>query len=296
MAFNVSFDIQSSDNPVDWTALTSLNLESISWSSRSVPVGTSDEMDIMSFSFKLPMWISPPAKVQQQNVIHQIVNNIHDSRSPEYDDRIDGQATAPDGINLTQCIETVGNHHILVNGNEVTLMGGTSEKPASWKELFEQYGTYSPFHTQLRLRADLNQEIIFDIAGTVQLHDKLPNVLFWQVDIDTLPVNTMKPVFGVIDPLSQFPNRELPSPTIGQRYMILEKISPNTTWGNINANVGDIIEYTILGWDVVFEAYKATKVEYMVNQRSNKQLKLVDGQWIMAIDGEYNPGFWRIYV
>ena len=296
MAFNVGFDIQSSDNPIDWSAMTTLTLDGISWTSRSMPIGTSDEMDIMSFTFKLPMWISPPAKVKQQTLIHQIMTNIRTGdNDPE--DTIDGRRRAPIGDMLVQNIESIGNYRISVLGDEITLLGNEDGVVPSWAELLAQYGTISPAHTQLRLRADIEQDDALDIAGTVQLHASKPNVLFWQIDTDTLPGNTIPPVLGIINPLLHFPGRELPHAAFGQRYLILGEISPSLAWGpTINAGVGDIVEYGVTGWTVVLSAANTTAPQYVVNQRSGKQLRLQNHSWILAIDGEYNPGYWRIYL
>jgi len=75
--FNPAIDIQTSVNPVDWTVLTYIEMQdSITWSSRSIPIGTENPIDVATINFKVPIWINPPAKVKKQSLIHQIVTNI----------------------------------------------------------------------------------------------------------------------------------------------------------------------------------------------------------------------------
>ena len=76
--FNPALEIQSTDNYVDWTSLTAVYLETPNWSSRSVPIGTENPIDVATLTFKLPVWISPPAKVKKLGVIQKIIASIHD--------------------------------------------------------------------------------------------------------------------------------------------------------------------------------------------------------------------------
>jgi hypothetical protein len=63
--FNPALEIQSTDNYLDWTSLSVCELETVTWSSRTIPQGTEDPIDIASLTFTLPIWISPPAKVKK---------------------------------------------------------------------------------------------------------------------------------------------------------------------------------------------------------------------------------------
>lgn len=74
--FSPSIEIQTTDNFVDWTSLTVVDLENIGFSSRSIPVGTESEIDILTFTLKTPIWISPPAKVKKMGIITNIITSI----------------------------------------------------------------------------------------------------------------------------------------------------------------------------------------------------------------------------
>ena len=74
--FNPSFEIQTTDNYVDWTSLSVVNLESTVFSSKSIPVGVDSEIDVASLEFSTPIYISPPAKVKRLGVITNIITSI----------------------------------------------------------------------------------------------------------------------------------------------------------------------------------------------------------------------------
>ena len=75
--FNPSIQLQSNSNPLDWTSVFEVELADINWSSRAVPAGVDEQLDISTLSFTSPIWISPPAKVKRQAIIQRIINDIH---------------------------------------------------------------------------------------------------------------------------------------------------------------------------------------------------------------------------
>lgn len=74
--FNPDLEFQTTDNYVDWTSLSVLQLENINFSSRSIPVGTESDIDIATLSFIAPVYISPPTKVKKLGVITEIINSV----------------------------------------------------------------------------------------------------------------------------------------------------------------------------------------------------------------------------
>jgi hypothetical protein len=78
--FNPSLEIQSTDNFLDWTSLSIVELSSTGWSSKTIPVGTGDPIDIATLKFVLPIWLSLPAKVKKLGVVETIVASIYDAR------------------------------------------------------------------------------------------------------------------------------------------------------------------------------------------------------------------------
>jgi hypothetical protein len=78
--FNPALEIQATDNYIDWTSLTTCDLESVKWSSRTVPIGTDNPIDIATLTFTLPIWISSPAKVKKLGVVERIVARVFDAQ------------------------------------------------------------------------------------------------------------------------------------------------------------------------------------------------------------------------
>ena len=76
--FNPSLEIQTTDNYVDWTSLTVVNLDNINFSNKTIPVGTDSEIDVATLIFSTPIYISPPAKVKRLGVITNVLMGIYD--------------------------------------------------------------------------------------------------------------------------------------------------------------------------------------------------------------------------
>src|SRR6056297_895933 len=76
MLFNPSLEIQTTDNYVDWTSLSVVNIAGITWSSRSIPQGTETEIDVATLNFTTPIYISPPTKVKKLGVITNIITAV----------------------------------------------------------------------------------------------------------------------------------------------------------------------------------------------------------------------------
>src|SRR6056300_144497 len=51
--FNPSIQLQSNDNPLDWSSVFEVELTDIAWSSRSVPAGVDESIDIASLTFAI---------------------------------------------------------------------------------------------------------------------------------------------------------------------------------------------------------------------------------------------------
>jgi hypothetical protein len=81
MLFNPDLEFQTTDNYIDWTSLSVLQLENINISSRTIPMGTESEIDVATLSFTAPIYISPPVKVKKLGIITDIITGIFNQES-----------------------------------------------------------------------------------------------------------------------------------------------------------------------------------------------------------------------
>jgi hypothetical protein len=291
-----TFDIQSSDNPLDWSALTVCHPKDMTWTSVSVPVGSEDQIDISTIQMDLPMWLTPPAKIKRQKIIEQVVTNINEGVYDDSGELINGRrmaqlVTTP----KDNCVKiTTGSGGAFVqllgpNANELTPDGVKYQ----WNDLFEIYKrAFAPAQSQLRIRFDVADDSP-EIIGTLQ-EGTDGSVLDWQIDVDTLPANTLDSVNAVIDPLYTVPGDQLPAAALGHRYLLANDLPANSiAWGGTGARNGAIIEYKNTGWTVVFDGLPTEQKEFLLNLKSGKQLRWTGTEWSMAIDGTYAPGYWR---
>ena len=81
--FNPSLEIQSTDNFVDWTSLSVVYQDGLTFSSRSIPQGTQNPIDVMSWKFYMPIWISTSAKLKKFGVIEKVIASIFQGKALE---------------------------------------------------------------------------------------------------------------------------------------------------------------------------------------------------------------------
>jgi hypothetical protein len=237
------------------------------------------------------MHLSPPAIITQQTVIEEVVMNIGD--------QIIEKNVIADTSNhdMARIITTPGNYHIMVSGDTITLLGENGSEYDengnlhTWEKYLWDFGSINPAVSQidLKINGDIEKP---GVIGTVQLDPNNPNKLFWQVDPDTLPANTLAPIDAIIDPMKTYAGNGLPPAVPGVRYLIQKDIGTSAAWPNLIAKYGDIIEYDG-AWFVAFEGANSTDA-YVLNMSGGYQLHWNGEDWVLVIDGEYPQGHWRL--
>lgn len=321
--FNPSLEIQSSDSYVDWTSLSVVTLVDYNFSSRTVPVGAEDPIDVASLSFELPIWLSVPAKVKRQGVIHKIISSVYDPNSPITDsDYFDINGS----LKSTQMIYTPINLNVVYVGNTIKLYQNASEvefddniepplAEGNWRIAISSFGELAGANSSANILTNgisqirLNNDGI-TVIGTVSYHPSDDSLLLFNVFPDTLPVNTLSPITAIIDPLTVKITNALLNPTFGTRYMILSSIGSVTNddgdpltvdgpkiWHRPNepelvANAYDIIEWDGDKWFVSFDSQSTQSVQYVTNLTTNIQYKWKNQQWTKSVQGRYGVGAW----
>jgi len=220
MLFNPDLEFQTTDNYVDWTSLTTLYLEDINFSSRSIPVGTQDDIDVATIGFTAPIYISPPTKVKKLGIITDIITSIFNQENgtislegfnpPTDTDQgaASGTTVLPDGTIVTQGTAGIGlngrldtenplvtsyrNFDIIVQEETAQLALNRKLRVGeiSWLNILEAElpARYQPGISQIRIRrAELNSEIV----GTFTIRNGDAFIMDIDWDADTLPSNTL---------------------------------------------------------------------------------------------------------
>lgn len=301
--FNPSIDLQTGTNPIDWTSLTIVEMQDTNWSSRGLTIGTDDAIEISTLTFKMPIWLSPPAKVKRQTLIQQIITNIGEMDTYQGIDTEGALGYWDNQDLLGRIITTPGNHQIDVTGQVITLLGAGGAEHENgeifeWAPLLEKYGKFRPGVTQIRLKTteDMDDHET-DIVGTLDWHHSDANRLVWTMDISSLPRNTLKDIDAIIDPHRSWPGMNLSPASQGQRYLITQAIQPGSAaWGDLDASQGDIIQFSNGDWAVSFDASEEEGIQYVLNAYRATQLKWFQGQWQASVEGNYNAGYWRLIL
>ena len=314
--FNPDFEIQKTDNYIDWTSLSYVELTGTTFSSRTIPVGADSEIDVATLTFSMPIWISPPVKVKKLGVVQKIIMSIYDDDGGIAKGLIDGELVSKSFI-------TPNNFGLLVTGNQLRLLGTTGVNVKSggdgfqtganepnnfdpfetfgpavnWKILLDQYGKVTNGTSQIRLTQPNGNEIIGTIATTT-LDD---TILLYTIDGDTIPSNTLTAVKKIINPATFDPG----TPANGDRYLVINDVGDSTasfqsaTWGTLVASVGDIIEYnsTTSKWNIAFDASNPDSTQhYVTNLNTGIQYRFNGTEWVKSYEGVYTQGNWSIVL
>ena len=314
--FNPGLEIQSTDNYIDWTSLSVVYLDSPTWSSRTVSATTENPIDIATLTFKLPIWISPPAKVKKLGVIQKIIANIHDAQG-------DLNSAAYNESNLmgARMYYTPMDYGVLLIGNTLTLLKvqdiETLREPTLttptkigtrdvWRNLVNVYGTLEEGISQIRLASG---DGLSEVIGTVSYHPTDDSMLIFNADIDTYPANSLGAIDAIIDPRKNTAVNLAQSAVAGTRYLILNAIGsenngatdgPSAWRGSDNAdliaNANDIIEFNGTHWIVSFDSQAETVLQYVSNLNTGTQYKWNLNQWVKSFEGEYKNGLWTLVL
>jgi hypothetical protein len=307
--FNPALEIQSTDNFLDWTSLSVIELDSTNYSSRTIPLGTENPIDIATMTFSIPIWLSSPAKVKKLGAVEKIIASVFDASGDANEAIANSDLLLGTRQRFTPWMYPVlllGNRlQILKQSNLVNEPNTSTQLPDSpdsnelWPAVIGAYGGFRPGITQIRLNSPWDEDT--DVIGTVSQDPTDERFLLFDVDTDTVPQNTLAPVDAVIDPFVSGPGAGLPVAAVGQRYLLLNNVgSPDSqvstaAWGSLLAQANDIVEYDGTEWIVAFES-SSSDVEFMTNITTGLQYRWTGEQWVKSYEGIYPGGTWSIVI
>lgn len=255
--FNPSLEIQTTDNYIDWTSLSVLDIRNIGFSSRTVPVGAESEIDICSMEFEVPIYITPPAKVKKLGIVKSIIANVF--------------SDSGDVVNLENLVynQTPGNFQVTtdqfgilmfksnngqpydyditivdldqaVNSAGLETVAKTGE-PVDWNAILDVNGGY-----RAGSQIFFKQPTGYDLIGIYAINALDPSILVVTFDRDTVPENTLinstvaglaarGTIDSIIDPYKFNPltvynvRSNIP---LGLRYLMLDDVNPSQSAGD----------------------------------------------------------------
>lgn len=306
--FNPTLNIHTTDNPLDWSSLSYVELISSTWSMRTIPSGIDDIIDISTLTFQLPILINPPAKILKNTVIHTIIDNIEDVTSSDLDSIRTGGSYSPlftsykiitlDNFKMKFLVDDAGNATAQLL-NRDTSSTDSNAQPLNWELIFKPYGEFRDSVSQIRLKQTADPaDTANDIVGNITIDSNNTNLLKITLDADTLPANTQGTVDAVIDPQANFPgDGTLTAAAADDIYLLTEDIAGGNGWDAIAGKKHDIIKYNGTSWSILFDAsVNGETLQHVTNITTGDKLKWNGTEWINAFEGTYNPGFWRIYI
>ena len=299
--FNPSLNIHTTNNPFDWTSLSYVELTNMTWSVRSVPSGVDEIIDVSTLQFELPIYISPPVKVQKQTLIHTILNNINQVDDDNLDSFKLGESFTSQFQNYK--IITLENYKLRYEDNYATILseqGGnfdSSGNALDWSKILPAYGELRDGISQLRLRQSTDPtDSSQDVIGTISYDSVNKQRIKVTLDAGTQPANTQGTVDAIINPANAYPgDGTLPAATSGQRYLILGQTSAAGVWG-VLADNNDIITYNGTDWTIAFDASAISNTHFVTNTATGDQYEWTGSQWQNSFEGVYKEGFWRLYL
>jgi len=314
--FNPSLEIQSTDNYIDWTSLTTVYLDDVNWSSRVIPVGTDNPIDIATLTFKLPMWISSPAKVKKLGVVERIIASIYDANG-------DASLAVTDNDLLlgTRMAITPYNYQVVLINNQLQVLPepvvvdqsnasltapDNPDTNLTWSAVIGLYGTLRPGISYISLEQPDGTEVI----GTVTYDPTDDRYLLYSTNIDTVPADTLTAIDAVINPLLSGPGTGLPEPAIGTRYLLTESSGDwddpynqhaaawsGTSGAPMVAQANDIIEWDGARWTISFDSASSPEnYQSVTNITPDLQYRWTGQAWVKSYQGLYKGGLWTLVL
>lgn len=319
--FSPSLELQTTDNFVDWTSISALRLKNQTFTSRSIPQGLDQDIDILSMIFETNAWITPPAKVKKMGIITKIIASAfvtpQGAIASEY-----GNADAiveSFGNEVLSTIVTPGNFDLLVLNNTATLILNNRQENLinqndptynnSWRNILDLYpGKFRAGLSQLRLRKSDSTEIV----AYISLDPNSDNKMILNFDSDTIPANTIISGRSTIDAIINPETFNPKTRSLGTRYLILDDINVNSSFGepgydgpdawknndntDFQAHANDIIEWDGSSWNIVFNSQLETDITYITNSYTGIQYKWENEEWSKSFEGVYESSLWRLIL
>ena len=262
--FNPSLEIQTTDNYIDWTSLSVINVTTLNFSSRTIPQAAESEIDICTIEFEMPIWISPPAKVKKLGIVRAVVANmfteggdIVNLQDLIYNNEISGGVQNQTGDNPSDPSDpnspkatknqTKNDYSVLlltanIPGSpdrytlsilepnqllqtlKLTDQASRTGERIDWTLILDQQGGYLPNLSKIHFM----QPTGIEITGRFTVNELDPTLLSITLDLDTTPSNTVAPLTAIVNPYNFNPKTKfngIANIPAGTRYLVLDTVN-----------------------------------------------------------------------
>ena len=289
--FSPTLELQTSENPLDWTRVTAITLTGINYSSKGTSNLESTQLDSMDMTFEVDTNLDAPALIDRSNIIETIVTSIYPT---------DESVEEIYGWEFDEIFRTYYTPHksnIIVRDNKFVVLKPGSY--ANWIKLFNAYGiNYNPEKKNTYLHCKIGRK---EALGLIDINPLNDMELIWNIEESTLPEPNLQDINGIIDP-----HNYKPSNIKGERYLILEPLGSNSlNWKQLKDDEGNnitsidsncIIEYDGNNW-ILMTNPSANPLEYYVKDKDDDSLWTWNDEyqcWVDVINGTFREGYWRI--
>ena len=295
--FNPALELQTSENPLDWTRLTAVVMTGLNWTSKGTMNLDSTTLDTMDMTFEVDTNLDLPAIVSHSRIVENIITNMGTGDSME---DIWGWSME----DIIRTYHTPTETSIIVDKeNEITLI--PNKNFDNWYKVFKTYGIkYNKNKNNVYLHCMMNYDIDKrkEVIGSLTIDDSNPLKARWDIEESQLPTPNLQDVNAIIDP-----HDHLPQNIEGERYLIVDEIGNNTKiWGKLfdkyNNEISEIpenciIEYKNGVWKIDLNPNDEPAIYYVRDLNDFKYLYTFNEEyncWVDVINKKYRPGMWRL--
>lgn len=287
--FSPTLELQTSENPMDWSRVTAITLTGINYSSKGTSNLDGTQLDSMDMTFEVDTNLDTPSLIDKSNVIETIVTSMYPTNSLE-------DIYGWDFDEVFRRYYTPHKSSILVKNNKDVIL-----KPGAypnWYKLFNAYALqYDATKNNTYLHCKVGNK---EVLGVVHIDKNDEMKLIWNIEQSTLPETNLDDIKYIIDPHEYEPDN-----IIGERYLIIKSIgSKSEWWGQFKNDKGDdipsvdancIIEYDGNNWIVKTDPSQHPAVYYIKDEDGDIWTWNDEYQcWTDILNGTFNEGYWRL--
>lgn len=297
MLFSPTLELQTSENPLDWSRVTAITLTGVNYSSKGTSNLDSSQLDAMDLTFEINTNLDAPALISYNTLVENIITEIGEGNV------VEDTLSWGEGDSI-RTVHTPTNNYITVTDNNILTLQ-PNKNITNWYQLLKYYGiNYNSNKENVYVHCLITYDIDKkkSIYGPIKINERDSTQAFWNFNQELLPSENLQPIDAIINP-----HDYKPSNINGERYLLDESIGNNTSiWGtlkDLNGNTLEkidencIIEYKDGYWTLMLNPKEQPAIYYVRDLSDAKYLYSYNEDyniWYDVINKKYRSGMWRI--